>query len=170
MRTGIVTDNRSTGWKVPLLFCGVILSVVCLVGLLRGKPEPPAVPGPLLNQARAITINLDADAEGKEWKARIASAASGFATAADKDGRLKNLIETSIESGRFDAACTAAVLVRDDTLRDALLARILDAACAQCATLPWGVLAAHGMGDAETKASAHSALTRQWERCHEKNE
>ena len=165
-----MTDKRSTGWKIPLMFCGVILSVVGLVGLLRGKPEPPAVPGPLLAQAQAIAINLDADAEGKEWKARIASAASGFAAPADKDARLKGLIEISIESGRFDAACTAAVLVRDDDLRDALLARLLDAASAQCATLPWGVLAAHGMGDAAAKASAHRALTRQWERCHEKNE
>lgn len=165
-----MTDKRATGWKIPLAFCGVIFSLVCIVGMFRDKAEPPAVPVPLLGQARAITIDLDADAEGKEWKARIASAASGFAAAADKDGRLRGIIETSIESNRFDAACTAAVLVRDDALRDDLMGRILERAAVDCASLPWGVLAAHGMRAPEAKAAAYGLLTLRWGQCHEKNE
>lgn len=74
-----MNDNKATGWKIPLLFCGVVLAIVCIVSVFRGgKAAPPAVPAPLLRQAEAITIDLDADAEGKAWKARIASAASGF--------------------------------------------------------------------------------------------
>ena len=117
------------------MFCGVVLAIVCIVSVFRGgKAAPPAVPAPLLRQAEAITIDLDADAEGKAWKARIASAASGFSAPQNKDANLEKIILTSLEEKRFDASCTAAVLIRDDSLRDALLARILETASAECAS------------------------------------
>lgn len=47
-------------------------------------------------------------------ESRIASAASGFSTQADKDGRLGEIVLTTAENKRFDASCTAAVLIRDD--------------------------------------------------------
>ena len=74
-----MTDNRATGWKIPLLFCGVILSIVAVAALFRAHaPKPPAVPQALLNEAKGIRIDLESDPEGQSWKARIASAASGF--------------------------------------------------------------------------------------------
>lgn len=110
-----VTDNRATGWKIPLLFCGVILSIVAVAALFRAHaPEPPAVPQALLKEAKGIRIDLESDPEGQSWKARIASAASGFSTQADKDGRLGEIVLTTAENKRFDASCTAAVLIRDD--------------------------------------------------------
>ena len=136
----------------------------------RPKAAPPAVPAPLLRQAEAITIDLDADAEGKAWKARIASAASGFSAPQNKDANLEKIILTSLEEKRFDASCTAAVLIRDDSLRDALLARILETSAAECASLPWGVLAAHGMRDPNAQSAAHARLTREWSKCHEGKE
>ncbi|MFQ9869092.1 MAG: hypothetical protein ACLRWP_20800 [Bilophila wadsworthia] len=81
-----MTDNRATGWKIPLLFCGVILSIVAVAALFRHTPEPPAVPQALLKEAKGIRIDLESDPEGQSWKARIASAASGFSTQAIRTG------------------------------------------------------------------------------------
>lgn len=131
-----MTDNRATGWKIPLLFCGVILSIVAVAALFRAHaPEPPAVPQALLKEAKGIRIDLESDPEGQSWKARIASAASGFSTQADKDGRLGEIVLTTAENKRFDASCTAAVLIRDDGLRDGLMRKIANAASADCASL-----------------------------------
>ena len=84
-----MTDNRATGWKIPLLFCGVILSIVAVAALFSGTRSRTARrPQALLKEAKGIRIDLESDPEGQSWKARIASAASGFSTQADKDGRL----------------------------------------------------------------------------------
>lgn len=57
-----MTDNRATGWKIPLLFCGVILSIVAVAALFRAHaPEPPAAPQALLNEAKGIRIDLESD-------------------------------------------------------------------------------------------------------------
>ena len=161
-----MTDNRATGWKIPLLFCGVILSIVAVAALFRAHaPEPPAVP-----QDKGIRIDLESEPEGQSWKARIASAASGFSTQADKDGRLGEIVLTTAENKRFDASCTAAVLIRDDGLRDGLMRKIANAASADCASLPWGVLAMHGMRDPQTQAEASALLTQRWKECHEGRE
>ena len=166
-----VNDNKATGWKIPLLFCGVVLGSVCIVSLSRGgTATPPAVPASLLHRAEAIAIDLDADAEGKAWKARIASAAGGFSAAQTKDANLEKLILTALEARRFDASCTAAVLIRDDSLRDALFDRILETSAAECASLPWGVLAAHGMRDPNAQTAAHARLPRAGATCHEGKE
>ena len=165
-----MTDNRATGWKIPLLFCGVILSIVAVAALFRAHaPEPPAVPQALLNEAKGIRIDLESDPEGQSWKARIASAASGFSTQADKDGRLGEIVLTTAENKRFDASCTAAVLIRDDGLRDGLMRKIANAASADCASLPWGVFAMHGMRDPQTQAEASALLTQRWKEGHEGN-
>ena len=156
-----MTDNRATGWKIPLLFCGVILSIVAVAALFRAHaPEPPAVPQALLKEAKGIRIDLESDPEGQSWKARIASAASGFSTQADKDGRLGEIVLTTAENKRFDASCTAAVLIR----------KIANAASADCASLPWGVFAMHGMRDPQTQAEASALLTQRWKECHEGRE
>ena len=166
-----MTDNRATGWKIPLLFCGVILSIVAVAALfLAHAPEPPAVPQALLKEAKGIRIDLESDPEGQSWKARIASAASGFSTQADKDGRLGEIVLTTAENKRFDASCTAAVLIRDDGLRDGLMRKIANAASADCASLPWGVFAMHGMRDPQAQAEASALLTQRWKECHEGRE
>ena len=155
-----MTDNRATGWKIPLLFCGVILSIVAVAALFRAHaPEPPAVPQALLKEAKGIRIDLESDPEGQSWKARIASAASGFSTQADKDGRLGEIVLTTAENKRFDAG-----------LRDGLMRKIANAASADCASLPWGVFAMHGMRDPQAQAEASALLTQRWKECHEGRE
>ncbi|MFQ8738547.1 MAG: GTP cyclohydrolase [Bilophila wadsworthia] len=165
-----MTDNRATGWKIPLLFCGVILSIVAVAALFRHTlPNRPPSQA-LLKEAKGIRIDLESDPEGQSWKARIASAASGFSTQADKDGRLGEIVLTTAENKRFDASCTAAVLIRDDGLRDGLMRKIANAASADCASLPWGVFAMHGMRDPQAQAEASALLTQRWKECHEGRE
>ena len=109
-----MTDNRATGWKIPLLFCGVILSIVAVAALFRAHaPEPPAVPQALLKEAKGIRIDLESDPEGQSWKARIASAASGFSTQADKDGRLGEIVITTAENASLPWGVFAMHGMRD---------------------------------------------------------
>ena len=166
-----MTDNRATGWKIPLLFCGVILSIVAVTAFFRTHaPAPPAIPETLLDEAKGIRIDLESDPEGHAWKARIASASSGFSTQADKDARLREIVLTTVENRRFDASCTAAVLIRDDGIRDGLMRAIADTAAADCASLPWGVFAMHGMRDPQAQSELSGLLTQRWKECHERRE
>ncbi len=162
-----VTDTRATGWKIPLIFCAVIIVCISIVSLFRDeKPLPPDIPAGLLQKAQAIHIDLAADPEGQDWKSRIASAAGGFSSPADKDTRLTGIIRRAIEEKRFDAACTAAVLIRDDEVRDGLMARIADTAAADCSTLPWGVLGLHGLRDPGRQSETAALLTQRWGLCY----
>ena len=139
-------------------------------GAFSGTRSRTAVPQALPKEAKGIRIDLESDPEGQSWKARIASAASGFSTQADKDGRLGEIVLTTAENKRFDASCTAAVLIRDDGLRDGLMRKIANAASADCASLPWGVFAMHGMRDPQAQAEASALLTQRWKECHEGRE
>lgn len=164
-----MTDTRATGWKIPLIFCGVVLGIVGLFSLLRTEPavQVPEVPAPLLAQARAIVIDLNTAPEGSLWKERITAAGSGFASHADKDTKLAFVIRDAVARQRFDAACTAAVLVYDTPKRDAVLEETAQAAAGDCSTLPWGVMAAHGMRDPFVQARTHEMLTERWNACRD---
>lgn len=161
-------DNRATGWKIPLLFCTVVVCIVGLAALLRPTPEEvhvPPVPEALLAQAKAIIIDLNAAPDGAQWKQRITTAGSGFISHADKDIRLEYVIRDAVAQARFDAACTASVLVYDNSKRDGLLEDIARTAAADCPTLPWGVMAAHGMRDPLVRSRTHEMLTKRWNVC-----
>ena len=80
------------------------------------------------------------------------------------------IVLTTAENKRFDASCTAAVLIRDDGLRDGLMRKIANAASADCASLPWGVFAMHGMRDPQAQAETSALLTQRWKECHEGRE
>ncbi|MFQ8887162.1 MAG: hypothetical protein ACLR7Z_01220 [Bilophila wadsworthia] len=41
---------------------------------------------------------------------------------------------------------------------------------ADCASLPWGVFAMHGMRDPQAQAEASALLTQRWKECHEGRE
>ena len=107
-----MSQQKATGWKVPLLFCAVMGVAVLGTWLWRnlGKPEvPPLEPG-LVAVAQTYHIDLEADPEGKLLRESITNASTGFATHDSKDARLAALIDKSLDMGRFDAACVAAVL------------------------------------------------------------
>ena len=62
-----MSQQKATGWKVPLLFCAVMGVAVLGTWLWRNldKPEvPPLEPG-LVAAAQTYHIDLDADPEGK---------------------------------------------------------------------------------------------------------
>ena len=65
-----MSQQKATGWKVPLLFCAVMGVAVLGTWLWRNldKPEvPPLEPG-LVAAAQTYHIDLDADPEGKPHK------------------------------------------------------------------------------------------------------
>lgn len=157
--------QKATGWKVPLLFCGVIGMVVALAAAWRTPPPPPpAVPAPLVERARALAIDLEAP-EGRAWKERIVRAASGFVPAGVKTERLARVVAEALAAHRLDAACAAAVQVPDEARRNDAFADIFRAAAKECATLPWGVFAVHGVREPELAASLARTLEQRWRAC-----
>ena len=157
--------QKATGWKVPLLFCGAVLIVVALGALLRTPPrQPPALPAELTARARALVIDLETP-EGRPWKERIVSAASGFTAPEVKAERLCAVAAEAAAQGRLDAACAAAVQVSDEARRDDAFAGIFRAAAATCASLPWGVFAVHGVRGAALAESLARELEARWQVC-----
>lgn len=159
--------QKATGWKVPLLFCGAMLVVVGLGAFLRTPPPPPPeLPGELTRQARALVIDLDTP-EGRPWKERIVSAASGFVPPEVKAERLGAVAADAVGAGRLDAACAAAVQVPDENGRDAAFAGIFRAAAGTCAALPWAVFAVHGVREPGLAAVLAGELEARWRNCEE---
>lgn len=157
--------QKATGWKVPLLFCGAIVSVVALAAAWRTPPPPPPVlPGPLVERARTLAIDLEAP-EGRPWKERIVRAASGFVPPEVKTERLARVAAEALAARRLDAACAAAVQVPDEARRDRAFEGIFHAAAEDCGTLPWGVFAVHGVRGPELAASLARALEQRWQAC-----
>lgn len=157
--------QKATGWKVPLLFCGAILVIVGLGALWRTPPAPPPeLPEALTAKARALAIDLDTP-EGRPWKERIVSAASGFVAPEVKTQRLGAVAAEAVAAGRLDAACAAAVQAPVEAGRDAAFADIFAAAARECATLPWAVFAVHGLRNPERAADLARELTSRWQAC-----
>ena len=160
-------DNRHRLENTIIVLRGYPLHRRC-GGFSGTRPRTPAVPR-AAQRSQGYQIDLESDPKGGQFPC-IASAASGFSTQADKDGRLGEIVLTTAENKRFDAPCTAAVLIRDDGLRDGLMRKIANAASADCASLPWGVFAMHGMRDPQAQAETSALLTQRWKECHEGRE
>lgn len=159
--------HKATGWKVPLLFCGAMLALVGVGALLRAAPPPPpGLPQPLVEQARALVIDLDTP-EGRPWKERIVSAASGFVPQELKAERLGAVAAEARGAGRLDAACAAAVQIEDEARRDAAFEGIFRAAEASCASLPWAVFAVHGVRGPQRAQALAGELDARWRVCTE---
>ena len=162
-----MSQQKATGWKVPLLFCAVMGVAVLGTWLWRNldKPEvPPLEPG-LVAAAQTYHIDLDADPEGKLLRESITNASTGFAPHDSKDARLAALIDKSLDMDRFDAACVAAVLLFDPHKREGKLMHIARSAARDCATLPWGAFAAKAMKDPGVQTDAHFLLNARWREC-----
>ena len=158
--------QKSTGWKVPLLFCLAVLIPVGIATLLTPKESPVLqVPEPLMQAMRTERIDLAATEEGRRWQSEITSAAGGFADAEEKDRKVRRVLDAAVAAGRFDAACTASVLMHDAGRRDAALAFIAEEAAAQCAQLVWGGMAAAALHNADMRGTWEQRLSLRWREC-----
>lgn len=133
------SEKKNRNWKLFAALC-VIVAAASLWGFWSRPAVPPLDPA-LLSQARALRLDLAADAKGREQTARIAESASGASSRDQKDARLAGLTHEFAAQGYFNAACEAAIRVSQEYKRDGLLAEIARNAAADCATLPWGALA-----------------------------
>lgn len=157
--------EKATGWKVPLLFCALILGIVAVTAAFRESPEPLyELPPGLVEQARSIVISLD-EPEGIRWKEKISSASSGFAARESKDARLRLVAADALSQGRYDAACTAAVLIADDEQRDAVFGMVFESAVARCESLPWGVFAIRGARSSQQVEKWSAQINARWSIC-----
>ena len=160
-------SGKATGWKIPLLFCAAAILIVSVVALWRylSRPEIPALEPGLLEQARALHIDLEADAWGRSFKNLLVDSAAGFSGHALKDAKVELLAREAMDSGRFDGACAASALVYNDYKRDGLLADMVRRAANDCADLPWGAFAAKKMNGAGVRIDAHVLLNTRWREC-----
>lgn len=157
--------EKATGWKVPLLFCAVILGIVAVAASFRDSPElVRELPPGLVEQAQHIVIDLDGP-DGKLWKERISAAASGFVARDFKDERLRVVVAEALEQERYDVACTAAVLIADEERRNAVFGNVFESAVKTCDSLPWGVFAVRGSFSPEQVEEWSARLEARWRMC-----
>lgn len=156
-------EQKSTGWKVPLIFCAAILGAGYLAHFFTpARPALPNLPQDLIAKAQSITINLDTSS-GKIWNDRIVAAASGFSATDAKSPKLLRIFDDALAEGRLDAACAAVVHMRDEKARKEALTRIYMFSLKNCETLPWSVFAVTNLPDqAEGMASEIAA---KWIEC-----
>lgn len=157
---------KSTGWKIPLLFCGAVILLAVFIRILlpHGSPEPEFPPD-LHELAKNLRIDLDNDKDGKAWKNRMVNAASGFISRDTKDRRLAAIIDDALSAEHFAAACAGTMLMENMTARRLSLAKIFEKAVDDCDTAPWAVFAIRGMGNVDEAIIMNKKLTEVWREC-----
>ena len=161
-----MADTKSTGWKVPLLFCLAVLIPVGIAAIFMHKEAPVLhVPESLMLAMRAERIDLAATEEGRRWQSEITAAAGGFADAEEKDRKVRRVLDGAVAAGRFDAACTASVLLHDAERRDAALAFMAEQAVNRCEHLVWGGMAAAALQNAALRGQWEERLSQRVEAC-----
>jgi len=165
----MTNTQKATGWKIPIIFCAIILSLGCIGYILVPKERNmPPLPQALLDKAGATIIDLD-NPGSRPWQDAIVDAASGFAPREVKDAKLAGIIKNALAEGRLDVACAAIVQIRDAKMRDALLDNILANALQDCSQMHWGVFAVASMADNDLATSQAQMLTQHWNECNRKN-
>lgn len=157
--------SKATGWKIPIIFCLVIIFLIGLAKLFLGRdPAELPVPPALLEKARSAHLNLD-DEGGKEWKERIIQAASGFSDMGEKDRKLAAIALDALKKDRQDAAAAATVLIKDRAEKDMVLERIFSQAVNDCDKLPYAVFAVRGTVNRDSALSMLGILEKSWKKC-----
>ncbi len=139
--------QKATGWKVPLIFCAVILLMAGAGWLYRKVTAPPPLPinAELLEYAAKTHFDLDADEEGRKFKEELISASRGFSPAYAKDEKLAAVAGQAIDAGRMDVLVTAIGVIRDGDRRTKLLKLLASNSMKRCEDLPWAVFAARNL-------------------------
>ena len=125
--------QKATGWKVPLIFCAVILLLTGAGWLYRKVTAPPPLPinAELFDYASKAHFDLDADEEGRKFKEELISAGRGFSPAYAKDEKIAAVAGQAIDAGRLDVLVTAIGVIRDGDRRTKLLKLLAPKAMAE---------------------------------------
>lgn len=139
--------QKATGWKVPLIFCAVILLLTGAGWLYRKVTAPPPLPinAELFDYASKAHFDLDADEEGRKFKEELISAGRGFSPAYAKDEKIAAVAGQAIDAGRLDVLVTAIGVIRDGDRRTKLLKLLAPKAMERCEDLPWAVFAVRNL-------------------------
>lgn len=160
--------QKATGWKVPLIFCAVILLMAGAGWLYRKVTAPPPLPinAELLEYAAKTHFDLDADEEGRKFKEELISASRGFSPAYAKDEKLAAVAGQAIDAGRMDVLVTAIGVIRDGDKRTKLLKLLASNSMKRCEDLPWAVFAARNLThEYATAMELTSTLNARYEEC-----
>ena len=159
-------EQKSVGWRVPILFCGFILFVVGGLSFLKNKTPDLAdsLPPELIEKARNSGIDMNT-AKNREWQERIIAAASGFSAREDKDRRLLAIVDAALSENNFEAACAAFSQMGRADSRQAASDRIFRESIKKCDDLIWGVYAAVRDEDFAPDNERARELGRRWEEC-----
>lgn len=87
---------------------------------------------------------------------------------AHKDERRAGLAREALQQQRFDAACAAALAMSDTGRRDSTMAEVVQAASAQCRSLPWAAFAALHVDKEETAEGLRREVVRRWQDCEKR--
>ena len=164
----VTVRTKATGWRLPLIFCAVILLVVAAVWGWRKVTAPPPLPIPqeLLSLAAQSHINLDGDDEGRRYKEELIAAGRGFSPTYIKDQKIEAIALEALDKRRIDVAVTAVQVVRDGQKRDLLLKDLATACMEECSTLPWAVFAVRNLKhDYPAALDLTRTLTARWDVC-----
>lgn len=159
-------EQKSAGWRVPILFCGIILIVVCALSLFKNKASDIAdrLPPGLVDKARNSGLNMSTE-ENRKWQEKIIESASGFSSREDKDRRLLALVERALSENNFEAACASfSQMGRTDSRRLASDI-IFRESIRKCDDLIWGVYVAVRDEDLSPDSPRTRELSRRWDEC-----
>lgn len=158
-------NDKGTGWRIPLIFCCLVLVLTLVASLfIEKKPEHPPLPAALETGARALSIDLNTP-RLKNWQNAIVEAASGFTPQDQKDRKLAEIIVSALRENLYNVACAAVIHIKNPSLREATLQKILNQSVIDCNSLDWGVFAFYGSKDPAIFMPMRDFLIREWQRC-----
>lgn len=159
--------QKATGWKVPLIFCAVILVVVAVAWGYRKMTAPAPLPlrQELLTLAAEAHIDLDADEEGRRYKEELISAGRGFSPKYLKDEKVLAIAREALERGRVDVTVTAVHVLNDTGRRDEILRLLAKRGLDDCAALPWAVFAVRNLQDYPLAVDYTNKLNPRYDMC-----
>ncbi len=159
--------QKATGWKVPLIFCAVILVVVAVAWGYRKATAPAPLPlrQELLTLAAEAHIDLDADEEGRRYKEELIAAGRGFSPKYLKDEKVLAIAREALERGRVDVTVTAVHVLNDSGRRDEILRLLAKRGLDDCAALPWAVFAVRNLQDYPLAVDYTNKLNPRYDMC-----
>lgn len=161
--------EKSSGWKIPLLFCTVVVAVVGIGSLVLSRfRQEPEFPKDLLVLAKQTTIDLNAPENGN-WREAIINAASGFAPYEVKDDKLARVVSEALEAKRPDMAAAAVSQMRDGARKNGVLETIFFHTLKDCADAPRAPGLIRAMTDDVRAGALNDKLTVFWQYCREKS-